>query len=93
LKNWKASEVDAGATGYWHAYTRARNEMLLRTHTAHSPWQVVHADNERLARLNLIRGVLCRLDYEGKHHDVVQPDPDIAFDFSPDCIAGERLAL
>ena len=53
----------------------------------------VHADNERLARLNLIRGVLCRLEYEGKRHHVVQPDPDIAFNFSPDCISGERLAL
>jgi hypothetical protein len=67
--------------------------MLTRTHTAASPWQIVQADNERLARLNLIRGVLSRLHYEGKHLDVVQPDPDIAFDFTPDCLSAERLAL
>jgi len=36
---------------------------------------------------------LSKLHYAGKHHDVVQPDPDIAFDFTPDCIASERLAL
>jgi hypothetical protein len=67
--------------------------MLLRTHTTLSPWQIVQGDNARLARLNLIRTVLSRLHYAGKHHDVVLPDPDIAFDFTPDCIASERLAL
>lgn len=93
LRHWKGSPIDDTAVEYWNAYTQARNAMLLRTHTSPCPWQIVHADNERLARLNLIRGILCTLPYEGKHHVVVQPDPDIAFDFSPDCISGERLAL
>lgn len=93
LRHWKGSQVDDTAVEYWTAYTEARNAMLTRTHTDASPWQIVQADNERLARLNLIRGVLSKLHYEGKHHDVVQPDPDIAFDFTPDCIPAERLAL
>jgi polyphosphate kinase 2 len=93
LRRWKASEIDETAVEYWKAYSDARNAMLLRTHTTPSPWQIVQADNERLARLNLIRGVLSSLHYEGKHHAVVEPDPDIAFEFTPDCIAAERLAL
>ena len=93
LSHWKSSHVNETAVEYWTAYTDARNAMLLRTHTTLSPWQIVHADNARLARLNLIRKALAKLHYEGKHHDVVQPDPDIAFDFTPECIASERLAL
>jgi len=93
LRQWKSSQIDETAVEYWKAHTDARNTMLMRTHTVRSPWQIVHADNERLARLNSIRGVLSRLDYAGKHHAAVQPDPDIAFEFSPDCISAERLAL
>ena len=84
---------DETAVEYWKAYSDARNAMLLRSQSALLPWQIVQADNERLARLNLIRSVLSRFHYEGKHHDTVQPDPDIAFEFTPDCISGERLAL
>ena len=90
---WKSSQANETAVEYWKAYTDARNAMLLRTHTTLSPWQIVHADDARLARLNLIRKALAKLHFEGKHHDVVQPDPDIAFDFTPECIASERLAL
>ena len=93
LSHWKSSHINETAVEYWEAYTDARNAMLLRTHTTLSPWQIVQGDNARLARLNLIRKVLSKLHYAGKHHDVVQPDPDIAFDFTPDCIASERLAL
>jgi polyphosphate kinase 2 len=93
LRHWKVSQIDETAVEYWKAYSDARNAMLLRTHTTLSPWLIVQADNERLARLNLIRGVLSRLHYEGKHHAVVESDPDIAFEFTADCIAAERLAI
>lgn len=93
LGHWKSSHVDETAVEYWKAYTDARNVMLLRTHTTLCPWRIVQGDNARLARLNLIRKALAQLHYEGKHHAAVQPDPDIAFDFTPDCIASERLAL
>lgn len=44
---------------------------------------VIRADNKRLARLNLIRDMLSRLHYEGKKSKLVQPDPEIAFEFHP----------
>ena len=76
----------------WKAYSDARDAMLLRTHTAVAPWHVVRADDKRLARLNLIRDVLSRLHYAGKKSKLVQPDTNIAFEFTPDCIASKRLA-
>ena len=48
--------------------------------------------DKRLARLNLMRDILSRLQYAGKKNKFVQPDPDVAFELTPDCIAGKRLA-
>ena len=92
LKQWKNSPIDAVALKHWKAYSTSRDAMLMRTHTAIAPWHIVHADNKRLARLNLIRDILSRLDYEGKKTKLVQPDPTIVFEFTPDCIDAKRLA-
>ena len=92
LKQWKSSPVDAVAIKHWKAYSEARDTMLLRTHTAIAPWHVVRADDKRLARLNLMRDILSRLHYAGKKNKLVQPDPGVAFEFTPDCIAAKRLA-
>ena len=92
LKQWKIGAIDAVALKHWKAYSSARDEMLLQTHTAISPWRVVSADNKRLARLNLIRDILSRIDYAGKKHDLVVPDTDIVFDFSAQALAEQRLA-
>ena len=92
LKRWKSSPIDAVAVKNWKAYSEARDTMLLRTHSAVAPWHIVKANDKRLARLNLMRDILSRLQYAGKKHKLVQPDPDIAFAFSPECIAAKRLA-
>jgi polyphosphate kinase 2 len=92
LKQWKSSPVDAVAVKHWKAYSAARDAMLLRTHTTTAPWSIVRTNNKRLARLNLIRDILSRLHYAGKKNKLVKPDPDIAFEFSPDCIESQRLA-
>ena len=92
LKQWKSSPIDAVAVKHWRAYSEARDTMLLRTHTAVAPWHIVRADDKRLARLNLMRDILSRLHYAGKKNKLVQPDPDVAFEFTPDCIAAKRLA-
>ncbi len=92
LKQWKTSPVDAVAVKHWKAYSEARDAMLLRTHTALAPWRIIKADDKRLARLNLIRDILSRLPYGGKKGKWVQPDPKIAFEFTPDCIKSQRLA-
>jgi polyphosphate kinase 2 len=92
LKQWKISPIDAVAVKHWKAYSVARDDMLLRTHTAIAPWHIVRANNKRLARLNLIRDILSRLHYAGKKNKLVQPDPNIAFEFTPDCVQSHRLA-
>jgi polyphosphate kinase 2 len=92
LKAWKSSPIDAVAVKHWKAYSKARDAMLLRTHTPIAPWHVVRTDDKRSARLNLIRDILSRVDYAGKKTSLVKPDFNIAFEFTPDCIDSKRLA-
>ena len=81
LTQWKSSPVDAKAIKRWKDYSRARNEMLKRTHSAFAPWHIVRADDKRAARLNLIRDLLSRLHYGGKNKRLVTPDPRVVFEF------------
>jgi len=90
LKQWKLSPIDAKAPKLWDAYTRARNEMLTRTHSVFAPWVVVRADDKAAARLALIRDILTRSGIDGT--DGVLPDPSVAFLFDPAAMANGMLA-
>ena len=92
LKQWKISPIDEVATKHWGAYSKARNTMLVRTHTPIAPWTVVRADDKKVARLNLIRDILSRLEYGGKDEKLVRPDRSIVFEFTPACIDAGLLA-
>jgi len=66
LKCWKLSPMDIAALDKWDDYTAKRDRMLKETHSERAPWTVLHANDKRRARLNLIRHMLHSLDYEGK---------------------------
>lgn len=69
LKRWKLSPVDLEALKRFDDYTEARNTMLRATSTEMAPWTVVLANDKRRARVNVMRSVLHRLDFEGKDPD------------------------
>jgi polyphosphate kinase 2 len=79
LKQWKFSPVDEIAQDRWDVYTRYKEEMFARTHTAFSPWIIVRANNKRKARLESMRYLLNLLPYDGKLRATVSlnPDPNI----------------
>jgi polyphosphate kinase 2 (PPK2 family) len=79
LMQHKVSPIDDQAIKYWKAYSLARNEMLARSHSPLAPWTLVRANDKRLARLNIIRDLLGRLDYPSKDKRLIQPDPRIVF--------------
>ncbi|MGE4294315.1 MAG: polyphosphate kinase 2 [Campylobacterales bacterium] len=66
LKRWKLSDMDLKSIKFYDDYTKAKVEMLARTHTPYSPWIVVDANDKRRARLNIIRDILSHIDYKGK---------------------------
>lgn len=77
LTQWKISPMDEKALNFFDAYSKARDEMFARTHTATAPWYIVKADDKKLARINIIKDFLMRLNYPGKDHKLTQPDPNI----------------
>ena len=79
LTQWKLSPIDKVATKHWADYSRARNEMFARTHTAFAPWQIVRSNEKRVARLNVIRHLLAHLHYADKKERLVRPDPNVVF--------------
>jgi polyphosphate kinase 2 len=81
LSQWKTSPIDKVAVKHWAAYTRARDNMLRRTHLPYAPWHIVRANDKHAARLNLIRHLLAQLHYRGKEGDLLGFDTGVVFIF------------
>ncbi|WPP01897.1 polyphosphate kinase 2 [Pseudomonas sp. HR96] len=64
LKQWKLSPMDLESRRRWEDYTKAKEIMLDRTHSAEAPWWVVQADDKKKARLNCIHHLLGQMPYE-----------------------------
>ena len=63
LKQWKLSPMDLESRRRWELYTKAKEEMIARTHIPDSPWWVVPADDKKKARLNCIHHLLSLIPY------------------------------
>src|SRR5438067_476443 len=72
LKQWKLSPMDLESRRRWEEYTKAKEVMLERTHSAESPWWVVQAVDKKLARLNCIHHLLGQFPYTEIQHPPVQ---------------------
>jgi polyphosphate kinase 2 len=76
VRRWKLSPMDLASRQKWDEYTEAKEDMFLHTDTDHAPWVVIKSNDKKRARIEAIRHVLSRFDYEGKNHEVVGvPDP------------------
>ncbi|WP_238419735.1 polyphosphate kinase 2 [Gordonia sp. 'Campus'] len=64
VRQWKLSPMDLESVYRWEDYSRAKDEMMVHTDTALSPWFVVESDVKKHARLNMISHLLSTLDYE-----------------------------
>jgi polyphosphate kinase 2 len=63
-KIWKLSPMDLQSYNRWFDYSRARDEMFAATDTPWAPWFVLHSDDKKRARLNLISHLLSQIPYE-----------------------------
>ena len=79
LKQWKFSEVDREGQKLWDKYTYYKEQMFSKTHTTFSPWIIIKTNVKKEARLESIRYVLSKFDYEGKGKSgtTTLPDPNI----------------
>lgn len=79
LKRWKFSEVDKEGQKLWDTYTHYKEQMFGKTHTTFSPWILIKTNNKKEARLESIRHVLSKFNYEGKGNSgtTILPDPNV----------------
>ena len=76
VRQWKFSPTDMESLNKWDDYTAAKEEMFATTDTDAAPWIVVKSNDKKRARINAMRYVLARFDYDDKDSDVVgEPDP------------------
>ncbi len=82
---WTSQSLDK-----WDDYTEAKEAMFFYTDTADAPWTVVKCNDKKRARLEAIRHVLEKFDYDGKDPEVVgKPDPKI---IGPSALLSEQTS-
>lgn len=78
LKRWKLSSIDEESRTKWSEYTAAKKEMFLRTDTEWGAWTVVKSDDKKRARINCMRDLLSRIDYDQKDRKISrEPESEI----------------
>jgi len=79
LKRWKFSPVDQEGQKRWDDYTYYKEQMFSKTHTTFSPWIIVKTNNKKEARLESMRYVLSKFDYDnkGNSNTTLVPDPNV----------------
>jgi polyphosphate kinase 2 len=102
VRQWKLSKTDIALLDKWDAYTAAKVAMFRHTDTSEAPWTVVRSNDKKRARLEAMRSLLDKFDYDGKDQEAVgRPDPNIVGapaslheadegELSPTPIAGPR---
>jgi polyphosphate kinase 2 len=71
LKQWKLSPMDLESRRRWEEYTKAKEEMLARTHIPEAPWWVVEGVDKKKARLNCIHHLLQQVPYSDVQHQAI----------------------
>lgn len=66
LKQWKLSSVDVQAQSKWEEFTFYKEAMFKKTAKPHSPWIVVKGNERDVARKEVMRYVVNKLDYNKK---------------------------
>jgi polyphosphate kinase len=70
--------MDLESLDKWDDYTEAKEAMFFYTDTADAPWTVVKSNDKKRARLEAMRYVLSRFDYDDKDPEIVgTPDPKL----------------
>ena len=91
VRQWKLSPMDIESLDKWEEYTDAKEAMFHYTDTPWAPWTVVKSNDKKRARLEAIKHVLRKFDYQDKDSSVIgEPDkliigpPSVLSEHNPD---------
>ena len=78
LKQYKISTVDLESQEKWDDYTVRKFQMLNETNRTISPWTIIRSDNKKKARLNCIKYILSKVEYDNKiSPGELEVDPEV----------------
>ena len=75
MKQWKLSPMDLQSRVRWETYTKAKEEMLVRTNIPEAHWYIVEGNDKKRARLNCINHLLSLFAYaDVPNEEISLPD-------------------
>jgi len=78
LRQWKLSEIDLQAQDKWDEFTETKYNMIKQTHSHNAPWTIIRSNNKQRARLESLKVILNKVDYEGRdEHLNYSPNPEV----------------
>jgi polyphosphate kinase len=78
VRQWKLSPMDIESLDKWEGYTEAKEAMFHYTDTEKAPWTVIRSNDKKRARIEAIKHILLKFDYEGKNADAIgEPDKNL----------------
>ena len=77
LKYWKFSPNDAKVLDKWEIISKFKNQMFTRTSSNQSPWVIINSNDKKIGRLNAMRYVISRINYEGKNTELGNYYPEV----------------
>jgi len=93
MKQRKLSPMDLEARVRWEQYTKAREEMLLRTSIPEAPWHNVEGNDKKRARLNMMDHLLGLIPYgQVPNEEIVLPQRVFNPDYERRSAAGTLRA-
>jgi polyphosphate kinase len=91
VRQWKLSPMDLESLDKWDAYTEAKEAMFRYTDSEHAPWTVIKSNDKKRARLEAIKHVLRKFDYDGKDEQAIG-EPDQSLIGSPSALSEHNPA-
>lgn len=80
LRQWKLSEIDLQAQSMWEQFSATKYRMLELTNHDKAPWNVIRSSDKHKARLETMKLILSKIDYDGKSRAIdLLPDSHTVF--------------
>jgi len=77
LRQWKLSEIDVQAQERWDDFTNTKYEMLKQTNSHNAPWTIIRSNDKHLARLEVLKVLLNKVDFDRDETLDYTPNSDI----------------
>jgi polyphosphate kinase 2 len=77
LKYWKFSPNDAKVLDKWEIIGNFKRQMFQQTSSRLSPWVIINSNDKKIGRLNAMRYVISKINYDNKNTEMGKYYPEV----------------